>query len=119
MKKLLNYCMLIMVVALMASCSTERRAISQMRTLTTHIERDGNNYSVDDWVEAYQEFREIDSSIDQSKLSPAQRNEYTALQARCIKSFAKSSVSTVKEGIANYIKEGVSIVKEIIDAILE
>ena len=119
MKKIFKYLMLFMVVLLMASCSAERRGISHMRTLTNHIEREGASYSVDEWKDAYQEFRDIDNSIDKSKLSPEQRKEYTELQARCVKSFAKSSVSAVKEGIVTYVKEGIGIVKEIIDAILE
>ena len=119
MKKTVRLLMMLMLALMLASCSAERRGISHMRSLTTEIERHGADYSIDEWKEAYQEFKDIDGSIDKSKLKPRQKQEYTDLKARCVKTFASSSVKNVKEGIVNYIKEGIDVVKDVIDAILE
>lgn len=119
MRKRFKYFSLIMLAVMLSSCSAERRALGQMRSLTTNIERHGEDYSIDEWKDAYLEFKEIDDKLDKTKLSPKQQQEYTQLQGRCIRTFAKSSVQNVKDGIATYLKEGIGIVKDIIDGILD
>lgn len=119
MRKVLRLCMMLTLALMLVSCSAERRGISQMRTLTAQIERQGSDYSVNEWKDAYYRFKAIDDSMDSSKLTPSQRSEYSELKARCVKSFAKSSVKAVKDGISDYIREGVDVVKGIIDAVLE
>ena len=119
MKRTVKTLAVLILALVLVSCSAERRGISHMRSLTTTIERHGDSYSIEEWKDAYDEFKAIDSSIDKSKLTPKQRQEYVELQTRCVKSFATSSVKSVKDGIATYIKEGIDVVKSVIDAILE
>lgn len=119
MKRVVKSVLLLLLVVVMASCSSEQRALSHMRSLTAQIEKKGQDYSIEEWKDAYYEFKEIDDSVNKDKFSPKQKQEYTELQARCVKSFAKSSVKAVKDGISTYIKEGIDIVKGVIDGILE
>lgn len=114
-----RFFVLLACLSLLASCSSERMALSQMRSLTTTVERHADEYSIADWEAAYEKYQDIDSRIDRSKLTPKQETEYRELKTRCLKSFAKSSVSNIKEGVASFIKNGVDFVKDIWDAIKE
>jgi len=103
---------------LLTSCSTERRCLGQMRSLTERIETRGDNYDMDDWESALEQYKAIDEKMDESKLSPQQSKEYGELKGRCVAKFAKSKVQQVVEGIAGYINQGSGILKGILEGIL-
>ncbi len=104
---------------LLSSCSTERRALSQMRTLTHQIETRGDYYDNEDWKRAYDRYQRIDEKMDTSRLTQEQAKEYGELKGRCVAKFAKSKVEQVVEGVAKYVNQGIGILKGIIDGITE
>ena len=119
MKRKIFFSVAILSLALLStSCSSERRALSQMRTLTHQIETRGDYYEAEDWEAALEKYKKIDAKMeDKSKLSPAQLKEYGELKGRCVAKFAKSSVQKVVDGVTKYINEGVGIIKGIIDGL--
>lgn len=107
---------LLMLAALLISCSTERRALGQMRTLTHNIETRGQYYDNDDWRDAYAQYKRIDDKMDVKKLNDEQQKEYGELQARCITSFAKCKVESVVDSLRSYINQGAGFLKGLMDA---
>lgn len=113
-KNILFFSFLCLMLLGLSSCSSERRALSQMRTLTENVERNGDNYSVQEWKDAYDQFKEIDASIDQQKLTPQQKEEYTEMQGRCLKQFASSSVSNIVSAAKSIMAAGSSFLQGIL-----
>lgn len=109
----------LMSVALLSSCSTERRALHQMRNLTETIETRGDRYEKEDWEKAYEKYKKIDEKIDNSKLTQEQAKEYGELKGRAVAAFAKSKVEKVVNGIGKYINQGLGILKGIFEGITE
>lgn len=117
MKKL--FILLAISALLLSSCSTERRALHQMRNLTETIEARGDYYETEDWERAYDRYQKIDAKIDKSKLTPEQAKEYGELKGRAVAKFAKSKVENVVNGVAKYINQGIGILKGIIEGITQ
>lgn len=112
MKKL--FFLFIMLVAF-ASCNTQQRSITQLRSLANDIEQNGQYYNTQDWKDAYATYQDINSRIDSQRLTSQQRQELGQLKGRCVSGFAKSSVKSIK----NAISEGAGIVQGIIEGILQ
>lgn len=112
-----NLCLLLMLLVMMTSCSTERRALSQMRTLTHDIETKGQTYDRQDWQDAYAEYKTINDKMDVQKLNREQQREYGELQARCVAGFAKCQVENVVDQVKAWINQGSGFVKGLMDAI--
>ena len=110
---------IIVALLTLASCSTERRALTQMRHLTHQVEAKGEYYDVDDWQRAYADFRRIDDKMDVRKLTNEQAAEYGELKGRLVSKFAKCSVQSVVNSVTNYIKQGTGIIKGVIDGLLK
>lgn len=117
MKKV--FILLAVSTMILSSCSTERRALHQMRNLTETIEARGDYYESEDWERAYDRYKKIDEKIDQSKLTQEQAKEYGELKGRAVAKFAKSKVEKVVDGVAKYINQGIGILKGIFDGITQ
>lgn len=113
------YILLIFAALLLSSCNTERRALHQMRNLTERIEKYGDDYTNDEWVAAYEKYKQIDEKIDTSKLSQEQAKEYGELKGRAVAKFAKSKVQSVVDGIGRYLNQGIGILKGIFEGITQ
>jgi len=111
--------LLIAAVLTLASCNTERRALNQMRRLTYEVETQGQYYDVDDWQDAYSDFRAIDERMDVRRLTPEEAAEYGELKGRIVSKFAKSSVQSVVNSVSTYINQGIGIVKGIVDGLVK
>lgn len=116
MKKL--FILLAFSMLLLSSCSTERRALGQMRSLTERIEAHGDQYTMEDWETALERYKAIDKKMDETKLTPQQSKEYGELKGRCVAKFAKSKVQGVINWVSTYVNEGSGILKGILDGIL-
>lgn len=108
-------CLLLLLGAMLASCSTEQRALRQMRTLTYNIERHGDTYTNEDWKEAYDDYKKIDDKMDVKKLSSEEQREYGELQSRCLSEFAKCKVESVIDAVRAYINQGAGFLKGLLD----
>lgn len=116
MKKIVrNIIILLMVGTMLASCSTERRALSQMRNLTYEVEARGEYYTQEQWQDAYEEYKRIDDKMDVKKLKPEQQKEYGELQARCLKQFAKCKVESVVDRVKAYVRQASGFLHELLD----
>ncbi len=114
-----SFIFLIVAMLTLASCSTERRGLNQMRKLTNEVEAKGQYYDVEDWKEAYADFRAIDEKVDIKKLNNEQAAEYGELKGRLVSKFAKCSVQSVVNSVSSYINEGKGIIKGVIDGLLK
>ncbi len=112
---------IVFIVAMLtlASCSSERRALNQMRRLTYEVEAKGQYYDAEDWQEAYNDFKAIDDRMDVRKLSNEEAAEYGELKGRIVSKFAKSSVSSVVNAVSTYVNQGIGIVRGIVDGLLK
>jgi len=110
---------IIVAMLTLASCSTERRALNQMRRLTYEVEAKGQYYDVEDWQDAYADFKAIDDKMDVRKLSSEEASEYGELKGRLVSKFAKCSVSNIVNSVGNYINQGTGIIKGIVDGLLK
>ena len=117
MKK--SFILIIVAMLTLASCSTERRGLNQMRKLTYEVETKGQYYDVQDWKDAYDDFRAIDDRMDVRKLTNEQAAEYGELKGRLVSKFAKCSVQSVVNSVKNYINQGAGIIKGIVDGLLK
>ena len=97
----------------LSSCTTQQRAINQMRNLTAEVERNGEYYNAQDWQNAYQDYKDITAKIDTQKMTTEERTEYGELKGRLVAKFAKSSVKT----ITNAISEGAGVIQGILDGL--
>ncbi len=108
--------LLLMLASLLASCSTEKRALYQMRNFTHRLETRGDYYDKDDWHEAWIEYKKIDAKMeDITELKPEQQQEYGELQARCIKQFAKSKIQNVVDSIKAYLNQGAGFLRGLLN----
>ncbi len=114
-----TFFLLVIAMLTLASCSTERRTLNQMRKLTYEVEAKGQYYDVEDWKAAYADFRAIDDRMDVRKLSNEQATEYGELKGRLVTKFAKCSVQSVVNSVRNYINQGTGIIKGVIDGLLK
>lgn len=110
---------IIFALLTLASCSTEQRALRQMRNLAYDVENKGMYYDADDWRDAYSEFKAIDAKVDARKLNSQQAAEYGELKGRIVSSFAKCSVASVVNAVSSYINQGIGVVKGIVDGLLK
>lgn len=117
MKK--SFVLFALSLLLLSSCSTERRSLNQMRSLTENIEKYGDRYEMEDWEKAYERYQAIDGKMDTSRLSQAQAKEYGELKGRAVAKFAKSQVEKVVDGIGKYVNQGIGILKGILDGVKE
>jgi hypothetical protein len=90
-----------------------------MRKLTYEVETKGQYYDVQDWKDAYDDFRAIDDRMDVRKLTNEQAAEYGELKGRLVSKFAKCSVQSVVNSVKNYINQGAGIIKGIVDGLLK
>lgn len=112
MKKIILLLAVVLTLGL-TSCTTQQRAINQMRNLTAEVELNGDYYNADDWQAAYHDYQAITDKIDTHKMNAEQRQEYGELKGRLVAKFAKSSV----KNITNAISEGAGIIQGIIDGL--
>lgn len=110
--------LLLMMASLLASCSTEKRALYEMRHFTTQLEQRSDRYDKEDWHEAWAEYKKIDAKMeDIRELKPEQQKEYGELQARCIKQFAKSKIRNVVDSIKAYLNQGAGFLRGLLNLI--
>lgn len=117
MKRIFFLLATVLMLVLTTSCNTQRRAISQMRSLTYEIEANGDYYTPQDWQAAYDDFKMINDKIDPRQLNDQQRAEVGELKGRCLSKFAKCSVASIKKVVTGAISEGAGIIKGIIDGL--
>lgn len=107
----------VLMLALTTSCSTQQRAINQMRNLTYDIENHGEDFTPQDWQMAYEDYKQINQKIDNRKLTNDQRQEVGELKGRCVSKFAKCAVKSVVSGVTGAISEAAGIINGILDGL--
>lgn len=118
MKKTVIRLALVLAVSLvLSSCSAERRALGQMRTLTSNVERYGESYDIDDWKEALEDYKAIEKKMDGRKLSSEQQREYGELKGRCVAAFARCQLGNAGDFLRNYLNQGGGMVKGLLEGL--
>lgn len=110
-KTVIRLAMVLAIGVMLSSCSAERRALGQMRTLTSNVERYGDRYDIDDWKDALEDFKAIEKKMDGRKLTAEQQREYGELKGRCVAAFARCQLENAGDLFRNYLNQGGGMVK--------
>lgn len=94
---------------LLASCATKESAVNQLRSFRQEIEVNGMTYGLKDWKKAANDYSKINKRIFKhyNEYSPAELEEVARLNAECVSSFAKGTVTNISQkaqGVAGAIK---------------
>lgn len=114
MKKYLKIFLLaIVVIATTSSCSTEYRTLSRMDKLTTHIEKYGEYYTMDDWKAAQDTYKMIAQDAKHCNFNAKQREEMGEMEGRCIAGFTKWA----GDKVAGIFTHGRGLIRGILDGL--
>lgn len=98
-------CIAVLSVTLL-SCATKKRALNELRNLSTEIENNSTSYDLTEWREVAEKFIQINKKIkdNKSKYSADERNEIEDLRGRCIGLFVTNIISGAKDKVSGTIK---------------
>lgn len=113
MKKHL-FIMLAVGVALMcSSCVSQTAAIDQLRALTTDVQVNGANYTINDWKDVAKKYGKVEKRISKH------RADYTAAQLQEIGTLRGQMLSGMATGIATQAKGHVGEITSTLSTIFE
>ncbi len=87
----------VLAVALQ-SCATKKRALNELRDLSSEIENKNTSYDLTDWKEVAERFIKINKKIKENKgkYSADERSEIEELRGKCIGLFVTNVISDAK-----------------------
>lgn len=96
MKKILTIAIMALTICL-SSCSTKESAISDLRNLRNNINDYGYRYDVNDWQNAVERYKKIDSKLNKyaDKYTYEESREIGRLKGECVSGFAKGVAQNV------------------------
>lgn len=104
-----------LLVASLASCSTEQRTLTRMEKLTNRVETDGYRYTVDDWKGVLEDYKDIEKQAKKCSFTQDERERMGEMEGRAMASFAKwtadkaAGIYKQGKGILNGILEGLGL----------
>ena len=102
----------------LASCSTKTTAISDLRSLSEDIQRNGSTYTVEEWKEVKAKYDKIDSRMGKYEYTAEEYREIGELKGKCVAYFAKGVATNVANklgNVANQLKGVVEGVKSVVE----
>jgi hypothetical protein len=101
----LGYIFLFVFLTVMASCSTSRSSLSDLRNLSARVNSEGHTYGVKEWKRSINDYSKIDRKIAKfavkGKYSDSEMEEIGRLQADCLAGFAKGVGRNITYKIGN------------------
>ena len=89
---------LMMYMGLVSCQSREQRAISRLYDLSERIEKHGDDYLREDWLETYQDFSEIDSDLDYCFFTPYQKQKVDNLERSLYRKILRGGITSFLKG---------------------
>ena len=101
---LFNIILTLVLLCTLGSCqSREERAISRLNSLARSIDKNGENYTVDDWAEAMEDLADIHEDMADCEFSKEQLKELGQVDGRL-------SIIIAREGAKALGKETVTFI---------
>lgn len=113
MKNVIRFMAFVSVICVLTlgltSCSEKAKALRQLEQLAEEVEENGDNYTIGEWQEVFQQYQVINSVIEKHYFDYSQRERNRILEARSdIKQKAMNSMMNkldmfpaLKQGILN------------------
>ena len=96
-----------------SSCnSKEEKVISRLASLTERIDKNGANFSSDDWLQAFRDLEDIHEDMKDCDFTSEQLKEVARADGRITAIVAKQGAKAFSQEAASFMKELGSIVKE-------
>ena len=89
---------LMMYMGLVSCQSREQRAISRLYDLSERIEKHGDDYLLEDWLETYQDFSEIASDLDYCFFTPYQKQKVDNLERSLYRKILRGGITSFLKG---------------------
>ncbi len=114
-QKIMKVALALVLVASASSCSTEYRTMSRMEKLTNRIEKYGDRYTVQDWKDAINDYKDIERDINRCNFTAKEREKMGEMEGRAVATFTKwagdkaKGIFTEGKGFINGILEGLGL----------
>lgn len=109
----------LVAVMLLVSCkSKEERVLDRLQTMSEQIQKNGDNYSKEDWEKLYKEYSDIHAKIlnKEYNFTDEQMRELGKLEGKIGKAFVKHSMSDFGKAADELIKKGSEFLKGILES---
>ena len=106
-------------VMLLGSCkSKEERVLDRLQTMSEEIQKNGDNFSKEDWEKRYKEYTDIHAKIlnKEYNFTDEQAHELGKLEGKIGKAFVKHSMSDFGKAADELIKKGSEFLKGILES---
>ena len=106
-------------VMLLGSCkSKEERVLDRLQTMSEEIQKNGDNFSKEDWEKLYKEYTDIHAKIlnKEYNFTDEQAHELGKLEGKIGKAFVKHSMSDFGKAADELIKKGSEFLKGILES---
>ena len=82
MKKILTICLIAAMAVSMQSCSTRRAAINDLESLVDKVEKNGEEYTLEDWENVIYRCAKIEKKLQKHEYSAEEHREIGTLKGR-------------------------------------
>ncbi|MBR5070211.1 MAG: hypothetical protein IKX25_12515 [Bacteroidales bacterium] len=109
----------LVAVMLLVSCkSKEERVLDRLQTMSEQIQKNGDNFSKEDWEKLYKEYSDIHAKIlnKEYNFTDEQMRELGKLEGKIGKAFVKHSMSDFGKAADELIKKGSEFLKGILES---
>lgn len=94
----------IAMVAMMQSCATKEKALSQLRDLSSEIQYNGVNYTVGEWQNVAEKYWKLNKKVAKYKLTAEESREVGELNGKCLGYFVSGVGANVLGRVGNAAK---------------
>jgi len=104
----------LMAVMILGSCkSKEEKALDQLQNMTEKIQKNGDNFTQEDWKKLYEEYSALHNKILNEKynFTDEQMRELGKAEGTLGKAFAKQSMSEFGKAAEEFIRKGTELIK--------
>lgn len=115
MRKYIMMISIACLIATMTSCTTKQMAVNQLERLSVDLRDNSENYDLEQWKNALDDFVKIRKKIAKHNYTASERMQIGLTEGRCIGYIA----SGAKKGAINNIGGISSEIKGIIDGVME
>lgn len=92
------------MVVMMQSCATKEKALSQLRELSSEIQYNGVDYTVNDWQNVAEKYWKLNKKVAKYKLTAEESREVGELNGKCLGYFVSGVGANVLGRVGNAAK---------------
>ena len=121
MKKCLSIVATLIIAAfLFSSCkSKEERVISKFESLTERIQKNGSEFSDEDWEAVIEEYKALQDEVSKCDFSSEQLKHLGKAEGKLILEMSKEGSKKLGRDASKYIEEGASILDGFFEGLSE